>query len=134
MRASTFLQEVRKLGIRTIAGVPDSTLKPFCDAVCLDGGREFQHYVTANEGAAVGLATGIYLAQRRPCLIYLQNSGLGNLINPLASIANQEVYGIPMLFVIGWRGEPGTPDEPQHVFQGKITCALLEVKIGRAHV
>ena len=89
MRASTFLQEVRKLGIRTIAGVPDSTLKPFCDAVCLDGGREFQHYVTANEGAAVGLATGIYLAQRRPCLIYLQNSGLGNLINPLASIANQ---------------------------------------------
>ena len=66
MRASTFLQEVRKLGIRTIAGVPDSTLKPFCDAVCLDGGREFQHYVTANEGAAVGLATGIYLAQRRP--------------------------------------------------------------------
>lgn len=127
MRASTFLQEVRKLGIRTIAGVPDSTLKPFCDAVCLDDGREFQHYVTANEGAAVGLATGIYLAQRRPCLIYLQNSGLGNLINPLASIANQEVYGIPMLFVIGWRGEPGTPDEPQHVFQGKITCALLEV-------
>ena len=72
MRASTFLQEVRKLGIRTIAGIPDSTLKPFCDAVCLDGGRKFQHYVTANEGAAVGLATGIYLAQRRPCLIYLQ--------------------------------------------------------------
>jgi len=127
MRASTFLQEVRKLGVRTIAGVPDSTLKPFCDAVCLDGGREFQHYVTANEGAAVGLATGIYLAQRRPCLIYLQNSGLGNLINPLASIANQEVYGIPMLFVVGWRGEPNTPDEPQHIFQGKITCALLEV-------
>ncbi|MDE6364621.1 MAG: phosphonopyruvate decarboxylase [Lachnospiraceae bacterium] len=127
MRASTFLQEVKKIGIRTVAGVPDSTLKPFCDAVCHDGGKEFQHYVTANEGAAVGLATGVYLAQRRPCLIYLQNSGLGNLINPLASIANQEVYGIPMLFVIGWRGEPGTPDEPQHVFQGRITCALLEV-------
>lgn len=127
MRASTFLQEVKKLGIRTIAGVPDSALKQFCDAVRLDGGKEFQHYVTANEGAAVGLATGIYLAEQRPCLVYLQNSGLGNLMNPLVSVANKEVYGIPMLFVVGWRGEPGTADEPQHVFQGKITCALLEV-------
>ncbi|MDE6920617.1 MAG: phosphonopyruvate decarboxylase [Lachnospiraceae bacterium] len=127
MRASTFLQEVRKIGIDTAAGVPDSTLKQFCDALCLDGGATFHHYVTANEGAAVGLAAGAYLATKRPCLVYLQNSGLGNIINPLASIANDEVYGIPMLFVVGWRGEPGTQDEPQHIYQGKVTCELLEV-------
>lgn len=127
MRASIFLEEVKNIGIHTIAGVPDSTLKQFCDAVCLDGGKEFKHYVTANEGAAVGLATGVYLAEKRPCLVYLQNSGLGNIINPLASIANQEVYGIPILFVVGWRGEPGIKDEPQHVYQGKVTCELLEV-------
>ncbi len=71
-------------------------MKQFCDAVQLDNGKKFKHYVTANEGAAVGLATGEYLASGHPCLIYLQNSGLGNIINPLASIANQEVYGIPV--------------------------------------
>lgn len=127
MKASFFLQEIKKLGIRTITGVPDSTLKQFCDAVRIEDGKTFCHYVTANEGAAVGLATGEYLASGRPCLVYLQNSGLGNIINPLASIANREVYGIPMLFVIGWRGEPGVKDEPQHVYQGKVTCELLEV-------
>lgn len=127
MKASIFLQEVKKIGIRTITGVPDSTLKQFCDAVQLDAGKAFRHYVAANEGAAVGLATGEYLAARRPCLVYLQNSGLGNIINPLASIANREVYGIPMLFVVGWRGEPGVKDEPQHVYQGKVTRELLEV-------
>lgn len=127
MNTRIFLEKVKDIGIRTIAGVPDSTLKPFCDAVCLDGGNELKHYVTANEGAAVGLATGVYLAEKRPCLVYMQNSGLGNIINPLASIASQEVYGIPMLLVVGWRGEPGTKDEPQHVYQGKVTCSLLEV-------
>lgn len=127
MKASIFLKEISDIGIRTISGVPDSTLKQFCDAVQLDMGRQLRHYVTANEGAAVGLATGEYLASGHPCLIYLQNSGLGNIINPLASIANQEVYGIPMLFLVGWRGEPGKKDEPQHVYQGKITCELLEV-------
>lgn len=127
MKASFFLQEINNLGIHTITGVPDSTLKQFCDAVQTDDGKVFRHYVTANEGAAVGLATGEYLASKRPCLVYLQNSGLGNIINPLASVANQEVYGIPMLFVVGWRGEPGQKDEPQHIYQGKITCELLDV-------
>lgn len=127
MRAGVFLEEIKNIGIRTITGVPDSTLKQFCDAVRIDDGRMFRHYVTANEGAAVGLATGEYLASGHPCLVYLQNSGLGNIINPLASIANREVYGIPMLFVVGWRGEPGKKDEPQHVYQGKVTCALLEI-------
>lgn len=127
MKASFFLHEVYSIGIHTITGVPDSTLKQFCDAVQLDNGKNFNHFVTANEGASVGLATGEFLATGRPSLVYLQNSGLGNIINPLASIANQEVYGIPMLFVIGWRGEPGKKDEPQHVYQGKVTCKLLEV-------
>lgn len=127
MQAAYFLNEIKNIGIRTIAGVPDSTLKQLCDAIQLDAGKEFKHYVTANEGAAVGLAAGEYLAAGRPCMIYLQNSGLGNIINPLASIANEEVYGIPMLFVVGWRGEPGKKDEPQHAYQGKVTCELLEV-------
>lgn len=127
MRADIFLQEIQKIGIHTITGVPDSTLKQFCDAVRKDNENMFHHYVTANEGAAVGFAVGEYLASKRPCLVYLQNSGLGNIINPLASIANKEVYGIPMLFVVGWRGEPGKKDEPQHIFQGKITCELLEI-------
>lgn len=127
MKASVFLQEVKNIGIHTVTGVPDSTLKQFCDAVCLAHEKDMSHYVTANEGAAVGLAAGAYLATGRPGLVYLQNSGLGNIINPLASIANEEVYGIPMLFVVGWRGEPGTKDEPQHIYQGKVTCRLLEV-------
>ena len=106
MKASIFLDKIKKLGIDTIAGVPDSTLKQLCDAICLDQGKTFQHYVTHNEGAAVGLATGVYLATGKPACIYMQNSGEGNIINPLASIANDEVYGIPMLFVIGWSWTP----------------------------
>ncbi len=127
MKADFFLQKISETGIRTITGVPDSTLKQLCDEIQLDNGNLFKHYVTANEGAAVALAAGEYLATGHPCCVYLQNSGIGNIINPVASIANKEVYGIPMLFVIGWRGEPGIKDEPQHVYQGKVTCELLEV-------
>lgn len=125
MNASEFLNKINEIGIDIIAGVPDSTLKQLCDAI--ENDKVFEHYVTANEGAAVGLATGTYLASGKPACVYLQNSGEGNIINPLASIANDEVYGIPMLFLIGWRGEPGVKDEPQHVYQGKVTCELLEV-------
>lgn len=127
MKADLFLNEIQKAGISTIAGVPDSTLKQLCDALLIRNAETLKHYVTANEGAAVGLATGSYLATGRPGCVYLQNSGLGNIINPLASIANKEVYGIPMLFLVGWRGEPGQKDEPQHVYQGKVTCELLEI-------
>lgn len=126
MKASMFLKELYRCGFDTIAGVPDSTLKQLCDAICTEAGAYLKHYVTANEGAAVGLAAGSYLATGKPACIYMQNSGQGNIINPLASIANEEVYGIPMLFLIGWRGEPGIKDEPQHIFQGKVTCKLLE--------
>ncbi|MDE6128333.1 MAG: phosphonopyruvate decarboxylase [Lachnospiraceae bacterium] len=124
MKAFELLQQIEEMGIEVIAGVPDSTLKQFCDGLQLYEG--FRHYVTANEGAAVGLAVGTYLASGKPACIYMQNSGIGNAVNPLASLANGDVYGIPMLFIVGWRGEPGVKDEPQHVFQGKITCKLFE--------
>lgn len=125
MRASRLLEQLENMGIHTITGVPDSTLKQFCDGVQTYAG-DIKHYVTANEGAAVGLAIGSYLATDRPACVYMQNSGIGNMVNPLASLANRDVYGIPMLFIVGWRGEPGVKDEPQHVFQGKITCELFE--------
>lgn len=125
MRASKLLERLEKMGIQTITGVPDSTLKQFCDGVQTYRGK-LQHYVTANEGAAVGLAIGTYLATARPACVYMQNSGIGNAVNPLASLANRDVYGVPMLFIVGWRGEPGVKDEPQHVFQGKITCELFD--------
>lgn len=118
-------QQIEKMGIEVIAGVPDSTLKHFCDGLQTCSGR-FRHCVTANEGAAVGVAIGTYLATGKPACIYMQNSGIGNIINPIASLAHGDVYGIPMLFIVGWRGEPGTKDEPQHVFQGKATCQMFE--------
>lgn len=127
MKAEFFTQKLKDAGIRTLIGVPDSTLKQFCDYINGDGKNEFNHYVPANEGAAVGIACGEYLSTKRPACVYMQNSGLGNIVNPLTSLANSEVYDIPMLFVIGWRGEPGFKDEPQHKFMGKITEALLDV-------
>lgn len=126
MKASYFLEEINKRGIDKIAGVPDSTLKQFCDELQFQKDR-FGHYVTANEGAAIGLAVGSFLGSGKPICVYMQNSGLGNIVNPLTSLAHRDVYGIPMLFVVGWRGEPGVHDEPQHVFMGKVTCHMLEV-------
>lgn len=126
MKASKLLQALEKMGIDTIAGVPDSTLKQFCDGLQNYAGT-MKHYVTANEGAAVGVAIGSFLADGKPACVYMQNSGIGNAVNPLASLANRDVYGIPMLFLVGWRGEPGVKDEPQHVFQGKATCQMFEV-------
>lgn len=126
MKARDFLEAINKRGVQKIAGVPDSTLKQFCDELQFQG-DVFSHDVTANEGAAVGIAVGSFLGSGKPACVYMQNSGLGNIVNPLTSLANIDVYGIPMLFVIGWRGEPGVKDEPQHVFQGKITCEMLDV-------
>ncbi len=126
MKARDFLEAIHKRGIDKIAGVPDSTLKQFCDELQFRG-DVFSHDVTANEGAAVGIAVGSYLGSGKPACVYMQNSGLGNIVNPLTSLAHTDVYGIPMLYVIGWRGEPGVKDEPQHVFMGKVTCSMLEV-------
>lgn len=126
MKAQELLTQIEAMGIEVIAGVPDSTLKQFCDGLQTYEGS-FKHYVTANEGAAVGLAVGSFLASGKPACVYMQNSGLGNIINPYTSLVHQDVYGIPMLYIIGWRGEPGVKDEPQHVFQGKVTCEILEL-------
>ena len=127
MRVEKFVEQIQRLGISTLAGVPDSALKGFCDYINGEGGKEFKHYVPANEGAAVGIAIGHFLATGRPACVYMQNSGLGNIVNPITSLANEEVYGIPMLLVIGWRGEPGTKDEPQHKYMGKVTEEILKV-------
>lgn len=127
MLVTDFINEIKRTGIKTLTGVPDSALKPFCDYINGVGKEEFTHYVPANEGAAVGIAIGEYLATGVPACVYMQNSGLGNVVNPITSLANEEVYGIPMLLLIGYRGEPGTKDEPQHKYMGKITEPLLEV-------
>lgn len=108
-------------------GVPDSLLSPLCGELLKRYGTEAQkHVVAANEGGAVALAAGHYLATGRPAMVYLQNSGIGNIINPVCSLIHDEVYGLPVVFVVGWRGEPQTKDEPQHRFQGKVTRELLD--------
>lgn len=112
-------------GVDFWSGVPDSLLKHFC-AFVADTVPEGRHVIAANEGGAVAMAAGHYLATGKPAVVYMQNSGLGNALNPLISLASPEVYGLPMVLVIGWRGEPGTADEPQHVKQGTATQDLLD--------
>ena len=108
-------------------GVPDSGLKALCNYLMNKYGIDKKHHIiAANEGSAVSIAAGYYLATGKVPVVYMQNSGEGNVINPLVSLLNEKVYAIPMIFVIGWRGEPGIKDEPQHLFQGEITCKLLE--------
>lgn len=108
------------------AGVPDSLLKPLCNYLVATYGISDKHIIAANEGNAVGLAAGYHLATGKVPVVYMQNSGLGNIINPVASLMNDKVYGIPCLFIVGWRGEPGVKDEPQHIYQGEVTVKLLE--------
>jgi len=115
----------RARGIAFFAGVPDSALKDFC-AVVTDRTDRRSHIITANEGGAIGLAAGYFLATGELPLVYMQNSGQGNSVNPLVSLVDREVYSIPLLLLIGWRGEPGKHDEPQHIKQGRITLSLLE--------
>jgi phosphonopyruvate decarboxylase len=120
------LDELVRLGITFFTGVPDSLMKNFL--LFLDSqSDQVIHVPAANEGGAIGLAAGHYLSTRKCPLVYMQNSGLGNALNPLVSLADREVYSIPLLILIGWRGEPGTSDEPQHVKQGRITLDLLRV-------
>lgn len=107
-------------------GVPDSLLKDFC-AYVTDNTPKSNHVITSNEGASVALASGYHLATRRYPVVYMQNSGYGNTVNPLLSLADPKVYSIPMLLLIGWRGEPGKKDEPQHIVQGKVMNSLLSV-------
>ena len=116
------------LGCDFYTGVPDSQLKALCNYLMNTYGIDEKHHIiAANEGNCAALAAGYHLATGNVPVVYMQNSGEGNIINPVASLLNDEVYAIPCIFVIGWRGEPGIHDEPQHIYQGKITCDLLDL-------
>lgn len=119
-----FIDILGMYGIDFFAGVPDSLLKNVC-AYISDNMDERHNIIAANEGGAVGLAAGHYLATGKIGCVYMQNSGEGNVINPLASLTDKDVYNIPVLLLIGWRGRPGVHDEPQHVKQGRVTTDLL---------
>lgn len=115
------------LGADFYAGVPDSQLKALCDYLMDRYGTDPRHHViAANEGNCAAIAAGYHLATGKVPVVYMQNSGEGNIINPLASLLNEKVYAVPVIFVVGWRGEPGVHDEPQHFFQGEVTLKLLE--------
>lgn len=123
--------DVRKLveitGADFFTGVPDSQLKALCNYLMDEYGIDPKHHIiAANEGNCTALAAGYHLATGKVPVVYMQNSGEGNIINPVASLMNDKVYAIPCIFIIGWRGEPGVHDEPQHIYQGEVTVKLLE--------
>lgn len=120
-----FFDTLKYQGISKFSGVPDSLLKDIC-AYISDNTTPIQHLITANEGSAVALAVGQYITTGQPSLVYMQNSGFGNALNPLLSLADAKVYSVPMVVMVGWRGEPDIKDEPQHVKQGEIMEQLLE--------
>ncbi|RDE22977.1 phosphonopyruvate decarboxylase [Motiliproteus coralliicola] len=124
LETSHYIELLIRQGVSFATGVPDSLLKSLCQQ--LSAQKQIPHVTAVSEGAAVGLAIGHHLASSGLPLVYMQNSGLGNAVNPLLSLADSEVYGIPMLLLIGWRGEPGIKDEPQHQKQGRVTKALLD--------
>jgi len=120
-----FFMLLRAHGTDFFSGVPDSLLKDIC-AYITDNVKQSQHVIAANEGTALAMAAGHHLATGKIACVYLQNSGLGNTINPLLSLCSQKVYAIPALLLIGWRGEPGKKDEPQHLLQGALTPTMLQ--------
>ena len=119
-----FFQALKTHGAAFFTGVPDSLLKSLC-AFISDNTNENEHLTAVNEGAALALAAGFHLATARVPVVYMQNSGLGNAVNPLLSLCDAAVYRIPALLIVGWRGEPGVHDEPQHLTQGRVQEALL---------
>jgi phosphonopyruvate decarboxylase len=124
LNSGAFCNLLAAHGTDFFTGVPDSLLKSFCAWVT--DHTEKNHILAVNEGAALALASGYHLATGKTPLVYMQNSGIGNAVNPLLSLADGDVYRIPMILLVGWRGEPGVKDEPQHLKQGKVTCALFE--------
>ena len=120
-----FINILKKNKITFFTGVPDSVLKSFC--YYLDKYSKKKHVLATNEGSAISIGIGHYLSKKEIPCIYMQNSGLSNAINPLISIAGQNVYSIPLFLVIGWRGSPGSKDEPQHNAKGKITEQILKL-------
>lgn len=128
MDATSFISFLDKFGVDFFVGVPDSQLKAFINQlVASQGINSEKHIVAANEGNAAAIAAGYHLATGKVACVYLQNSGLGNIFNPATSLLSEKVYQIPCVFVIGWRGKPGTPDEPQHRHQGEITLETLDI-------
>ncbi len=125
MRINDLLRAIDSICGNFYTGVPDSLLKPLCDY--LENSYGGVHIPAQNEGGAVALAAGYYLSTGKIPVVYMQNSGIGNALNPIVSLTNEKVYGIPQLFIVGYRGEPGVSDEPQHIFQGEITLKLLDV-------
>ena len=125
IQPKAFIDALAQGGVDFFAGVPDSLLKNLCAYITDNVSRE-KNIIAANEGNAVGLAAGYHLATGKVGCVYMQNSGEGNIVNPLLSLVDEDVYHIPILLVIGWRGEPGVHDEPQHKKQGKVTLSLLE--------
>lgn len=118
---------VEIIGSDFYTGVPDSQLKALCNYLMNTYGIDPKHHViAANEGNCTALAAGYHLATGKVPVVYMQNSGEGNIINPVASLLNDKVYAIPTVFIVGWRGEPGLHDEPQHIYQGEVTMKLLE--------
>ncbi|MCQ2416658.1 MAG: phosphonopyruvate decarboxylase [Oscillospiraceae bacterium] len=118
---------VNIIGADFYTGVPDSQLKALCNYLMNTYGIDQHHHIiAANEGNCTALAAGYHLATGKVPVVYMQNSGEGNIINPVASLLNDKVYAIPMIFIVGWRGEPGVHDEPQHIYQGEVTVKLLE--------
>ena len=122
---SVFFNFLKKSGINFYVGVPDSLLKNFCYYVSKKLSSK-SHIISANEGSAIAIASGYNIATGKIPLVYLQNSGLGNAVNPILSLADKKVYSIPMLVMVGWRGQPGIKDEPQHQTQGDVTLNLIK--------
>tara|TARA_B100001057_G_scaffold378071_1_gene383413 strand:+ start:1417 stop:2526 length:1110 start_codon:yes stop_codon:yes gene_type:complete len=122
---SNFIKFLSRKKINFFTGVPDSLLKNLL--LELDKKSLQKNIISCNEGTAVSTAAGYYLATKKIPCVYMQNSGLGNAINPLASITHSKVYSIPLLLLVGWRGEPKIIDEPQHMVKGKITLDLLKL-------
>ncbi len=125
MEIKDFLETLKKLDVGFYTGVPDSQLKSLCDTLIATYGISNQHIIAVNEGNALALASGYHIATGKIPCVYLQNSGLGNIVNPLTSLTHPQVYAIPTIFVVGWRGQSGLHDEPQHIFMGEITEKLL---------
>jgi phosphonopyruvate decarboxylase len=118
---------IKIVGSDFFCGVPDSQLRPLCDYLMETYGINSKHHIiAANEGNCTAIAAGYHLSTGKVPVVYMQNSGEGNIINPVASLLNDKVYAIPMIFIIGWRGEPGVHDEPQHIYQGEVTIKLLD--------
>tara|TARA_B100000902_G_scaffold308864_1_gene298148 strand:- start:625 stop:1731 length:1107 start_codon:yes stop_codon:yes gene_type:complete len=126
IKASDFIKNLIDNEFESFYGVPDSLLSSFSKSLYFDY-NYVDNFITANEGSALSMAMGYNLSTKKAAVVYMQNSGLGNIINPYSSLLNENIYNIPFLLIVGWRGEPGITDEPQHIFQGKKTLEQLEL-------